>query len=44
MEAKQVTTAASSLLFAEIDSSVASNVTYTRENWLDILSCIALDK
>lgn len=42
-KAKQVTSAASSLLFPEIDFGVASNATYTREDWLEVLSRIAFD-
>jgi hypothetical protein len=42
-EAKQVTSAASSLLFPEIDLAVASNATYTREDFDPVLSRIAFD-
>lgn len=42
-EAKQVTSAASSLLFPEIDFGVASNATYTREDFQPVLSRIAFD-
>ncbi len=42
-EAKQVTSAASSLLFPEINFGVASNATYSREDWLEVLSRIAFD-
>ncbi len=42
-EAKQVTSAASSLLFPEIDLDVASNATYTREDFEPVLSRIAFD-
>lgn len=43
MKAKQVTSAASSLLFPEIDFGVASNATYTREDFEPVLSRIAFD-
>ena len=42
-EAKQVTSAASSLLFPEIELGVASNATYTREDFEPVLSRIAFD-
>ena len=42
-EAKQVTSAASSLLFPEIEIDVASNATFTREDFDPVLSRIAFD-
>jgi len=42
-EAKQVTSAASSLLFPEICLDVAPNATYTREDFDPVLSRIAFD-
>ena len=42
-EAKQVTSAASSLLFPEIEIGVASNATFTREDFDPVLSRIAFD-
>lgn len=42
-EAKQVTSAASSLLFPEIELGVASNASFTREDFDPVLSRIAFD-
>jgi hypothetical protein len=42
-EAKQVTSAASSLLCPEVDLGVVSNVTYTREDFEPVLSHNAFD-
>jgi hypothetical protein len=42
-EAKQVTSAAASLLFPELDFGVATNANYTREDFQPLLSRIAFD-
>lgn len=42
-EANQVTTAAASLLYSEIDVGVGSNATYTSEDFEPVLSRIAFD-
>ncbi len=43
MQPKQTRSAASSLLYPEIDVGVGSNATYTREDWLEVLARIAFD-